>query len=105
MIWTWIVSHVSRLLTGLKIIFPTLVSRALATFGLSVVSFNVLLPQFKQFMLQYVTALDPETMNFLGAIGLGQGMSMVFSALVVQLSWRIWIVPKSVADQLPGGGA
>jgi len=30
---------------------------------------------------------------------------MVFSALTVRLAWKVFLVPKSVADAMGGGGA
>lgn len=104
-VWVWIIGLVARVVIAFKAAAYSIVTRVLATFGLTIVSFETVLPQIKAFVMQYVSGLPPETLNFLGAVGLGQAMSMVFSALTIQLSYKTFIVPKAVADALPGQGS
>ncbi|MGN5774281.1 hypothetical protein ABVB18_21915 [Xanthomonas citri pv. mangiferaeindicae] len=33
-------------------------------------------------------------------MGIGTAMSMVLSALTVRMTWKVFLVPKSVADSL-----
>lgn len=103
-VWEWIIGLVARLLIGLKLAAASIVSRVLATFGLTLVSFKTLLPLLKDYVLQLVGSLPDNAREFLAAIGLGQAMSMVFSALVVQLTFKVFVMPKAVADALPGAG-
>lgn len=103
MVWQWIVDGISRFLVAAKLAAAGIAGRILATFGLTMVTFQSLLPNLKSFVLQFVSGLPSEMMDFLGAIGLGQAMSMVFSALTVRLAWKVFIVPKAVADSLAGG--
>lgn len=101
-VWVWILAGVARLVLALKLAAASIVTRVLATFGLTMVSFETVLPVLKSYVLQFAAGLPQEALNFLGAIGLGQAMSMVFSALTIQLAHRVFIVPKAVADALPG---
>lgn len=103
-VWEWIIGLVARVVIGLKLAAASIVSRVLATFGLTLVSFKTLLPPLKAYVLELVGGLPENAREFLAAIGLGQAMSMVFSALVIQLSFKLFVMPKAVADALPGGG-
>lgn len=103
-VWTWITGGIAHLLAGLKTVAASIVMRVLGTMGLTVISLKGVLPQLKAFVLQFVSGMPAEAINFLGAIGLGQAMSMVFSALTVQLAAKTFIVPKPVADSLRNGG-
>lgn len=102
-VWEWIIGGIARLLIALKLAAAGIVGRVLGTFGLTMVTFEALLPQLKSFMLQFASGLPSEALNFIGAIGLGQAMSMIFSALTVRLAWKVFIVPKAIADGLGGG--
>ncbi len=101
-VWEWIAQGTGYFLGSLKMLAATIVSRILATFGLSMVTFNSILPNLKSFILQYVGALPASTMDFLAAIGIGQAMSMVMSALTIRLAWKVFIIPTAVATQLSG---
>ena len=102
-IWEWIVGAIARLLLGLKLAAAGIVGRVLATFGLSLVTFNAVLPNFQSFIQSQAGGLSGEALNFLGAIGLGQAMSMVLSALTIRMAWRVFLVPTSVANAIGGG--
>lgn len=103
-VWSWILDGIAHLLVALKLAAAGIFGRVLATFGLTAVTFDTLLPNLKAFVNQYVTGLGAEAMNFLGAIGLGEAMSMILSALAVRLAWKVFIIPKAVADGLQGLG-
>lgn len=79
-----------------------IVGRVLATFGLALVSFQSVLPNLKQFLLGYVQGIPPKALEFMGAVGLDVAMTMILSALTVRLAWKVFIIPKGVADALPG---
>ncbi len=102
-VWEWITEGSAFLLGALKVAAAGIVARILATFGLSAVTFNSLLPSLKDFILQFTGQLPPEVMSFFGAIGIGIAMSMILSALTVRMAWRIFIIPTAVANQLGGG--
>lgn len=105
MVWEWITGLVSQLLGGLKMAAAGIVGKILSTFGLSLVTFKGILPSLKAFILQFISGMPADALQFLGAIGLGQAISMVFSALTVRLAWKVFLVPKAVADSLGGGAA
>lgn len=105
MVWGWITGGVGHFLALLKIAAAGIIGRVLATFGLSLVTFKGVLPSLKALMLQFVSGMPADALQFLGAIGLGQAISMVFSALSVRLAWKVFLVPKSVADAMGGGAA
>lgn len=105
MVWQWIVDGIAKLLIALKLAAAGIFGRILATFGLSMVTFDAVLPNLKAFVLQYTSGLPAEALNFLGAIGLGQAMSMIFSALTIRMAWKVFIVPTSTVASLTGGGS
>ena len=102
-VWEWITGGIARLIIALKLAAAGIVGRILGTFGVTMVTFEALLPQLKSFVLQFASGMPAEALNFLGAVGLGQAMSMIFSALTVRLAWKLFIVLKSIADGLGGG--
>ncbi|UNU12605.1 DUF2523 family protein [Xanthomonas translucens] len=93
-----------HLLGKLKDAAAGIVGKILATFGLTAVTFQSILPSLKAFVLQYVGGLSGPTLDLLGYLNVGTAMSMVLSALTVRLTWKVFLVPKSVADQLAGVG-
>lgn len=104
MIWDWIIKGISHLLVGLKVAAAGIVGRVLATFGLTMITFNALLPELKAFVLEKAAGLPASSLDFLGYLNVGVAMSMIFSALTIRLAWKVLIVPTSVADTLAGGG-
>lgn len=103
MVWTWILKAVMLLVGTLKDAAAGIFARILATFGLTTVTFNAVLPNLKAFVLQYIGGISGPAQELLGYLGVGTAMSMILSALTVRLTWKVFIVPKAVADQLGGG--
>lgn len=103
MVWDWIAKGAIHLVGTLKDAAAGIAGKVLATFGLTTVTFNAVLPNLKAFVLQYIGGLPPAAMDMLSYLGVGTAMSMVLSALTVRMTWKIFIVPKSVADQLGSG--
>ena len=99
-VWKWITGGIGYLLSGLKNAAAGMVGKVLSTFGLTMVTFQSLLPNLKDFVTQYTDLLPADVMNFLGAIGLGQAMSMILSALMVRMAWKVFVIPTSVADTM-----
>lgn len=102
-VWDWIVGGIGHLLSGLKTIAATIVGKVLATFGLTMISISALLPQLKAFVLQFVSGIPAELLNFLGYLNIGVAMSMIFSALTVRLALKVLIVPTAAVSQLGQG--
>lgn len=102
-VYEWIKDFAGEIVTAFSGGIGGIVTKALSFFGLSMISFNVVLPKLKAFVMQFVSGMPGEAMQFLGAIGLGQAMSMVFSALVIRFSWKVLIVPKAAADAIGQG--
>lgn len=99
-VWEWITQGVAFLFGYLKGIIGHLFGKVLATFGLTMISFEVILPQITAYITQFVSGMPAEALNFLGYIGLGKAMSMVLSALTVAGASKVMIVPKSVAQTM-----
>jgi len=99
-IWEWITGGIVRLVIALKLAAAGLFGRILAAYGLTMVTFNAVLPNLKAFVSDRVSGMPAEAMNFMGAIGLGQAMSMILSALTIRMAWKVFIIPKSVADSM-----
>lgn len=101
-VWEWILGGIAHLLAGLRDLAAGMVGKVLATFGLSVVTFNGLLPSLKGYVTSLTSGMPAEAMRMLGSLGVGIAMSMIMSALAVRLAWKVFIVPTSVANQLGG---
>lgn len=82
-----------------------IVARILGAFGLTAVSLNSVVPSLKEFLMQYAAMLPPKATEFLSAIGIDIFMTMVLSALAIRLAWKVFILPKGVANALPAGAA
>lgn len=104
-VWTWIIQGIAHLVSGIKAAAAGIVGKVLATFGLSIVTFEAILPPLKAFMVSMVSGLPAQLLQFLGAIRFGEAVSMILSALAVRMAWKVFIVPTSIANQLPGGGS
>lgn len=105
MVADWIVDGVSHLLEKLKEAAAGIVGKVIGTFGLSIVTFNSVLPNFKAYVMSQVSGMPANMLDLLGYLGVGEAISMVLSALTIRLTWKVFFVPKAVADQLSGGGA
>jgi hypothetical protein len=101
-IWEWITGGIGYLLGAVKLAAASIVARVLGAFGLSVVSINSILPDLQALVAQHTSGLTAEAASFLGAIGLGEAISMVLSALTIRMAFQVLIVPTSVADRLAG---
>lgn len=102
-VWDWITGGIVRLLVALKLAAATIVGRVLSAYGLSLVTFDALLPDLKAFVTQHVAGMPAESMAVLGALGVGQVMSWILSALTIRMAWKVFIIPKSVADTMGAG--
>lgn len=102
-VWEWITGGVVFLIAGVKTAAAGIVGKVLTTFGLTMVTFEALLPNLKQFVMGYVSGMPADALNMLGALGIGQAMSMILSALTVRMAYRVFIVPTSVANQMGAG--
>jgi hypothetical protein len=100
-VWEWITGGIAHLIASLKLAASTLVGKVLGAFGLTIISLEALLPPLKAFVLSHVQAIPPQVMQLVGALGIGEAISMILSALTVRLATKTMIVPKSVADTLP----
>lgn len=103
MVWDWVSKGAEHVVGVAKDAAAGIVGKFLATFGLTTVTFNAILPNLKAFVLQYMGGLPADAVSFLGYLQVGTAMSMILSALTVRLTWKVFIVPKSVADQLGAG--
>jgi hypothetical protein len=103
MVWGWITAAVTLLLVKLKDALAGMIGKVLGTFGLTLVSFNSILPNLKAFVLSQMSGLSGPSLDLLGYLQVGTAISMVLSALTVRLTWKVFLVPTSVANQLSGG--
>ena len=104
-VWDWIVKGIGKFFVLFKDAVAGLVSKVLGTFGLSLVTFNGILPDLKAFLAGFFDDLPPAVVQLASAVGLDAGMSMIVSALTVRMAWSVFIIPTSVKQQLQGGGA
>lgn len=92
-----------RLITVFKVGAAALVARVLGAFGLTMVTFNGILPSLKAYLSSYINAIPTQAQEFLGALGMDIFFTMIVSALTVRLAWKVMFIPKTVAANLPGG--
>ncbi|KHM92077.1 hypothetical protein OR60_17760 [Xanthomonas vesicatoria] len=100
MTWDWIGGAVGLLVGKLKDAAAGMAGKAFTAFGVTAVSFETVLPRLKELVTEKVSLLPGPALDLLGYLGVGQVISMVLSALMVQMSWKVFFVPKTVADQL-----
>ncbi|KRG64259.1 hypothetical protein ABB26_08745 [Stenotrophomonas humi] len=105
MVWGWIIDGVKHLLGKFKDAASGIVGKVLSTFGLTTITLEAVLPNLKAFVLQYTGGITGQAADLLGYLGVGTAISMILSALTVRMAWKVFIVPKSIADQLTGGGS
>lgn len=99
-VWTWIIGGIAHLFAKLREVAAGIVGKVLATFGLSIVTFQGLLPSLKSYVMGFVSGMPAQVVQLLGALGVGIAMSMILSALAVRLAWKVFIVPTAVANAL-----
>jgi hypothetical protein len=101
-VWDWIAKGIGYFFGTLKTALAGLVARCLGTFGLSLVTFNGILPDLKSFLQGFFTSLPANVLELASALGLDAGMSMIVSALTIRMAWSVFIIPTSVRDTLQG---
>lgn len=94
-IWAIITGAIPLLWAGLKKIAPELVIKILSAIGLTMATNKYVLPEMQSYISHYATGMTAEASNFLGAIGLGQAISMVLSAYTVSATTRVFLSKKS----------
>jgi hypothetical protein len=103
MVADWIKDAVSHLIGSLKEHIGGMFGKLLATFGLTTVTWSAVLPNLKAFVVQQTGGITGPAADMLGYLRLGEAISMILSALTIRLAWKVFIVPKSVADTIGGG--
>lgn len=101
-IWEWITGGIGYFLGALKLAIAGLVGRVLGTFGLSLVTFEAILPDLKSFVATKFGELPPTVTQLAGAVGLDVAMTMIVSALTVRMAWSVFVVPTSVKNAMGG---
>ncbi|APR11032.1 DUF2523 domain-containing protein [Xanthomonas citri pv. citri] len=99
-VWDWIRRGVGLLWEVFFSGIGRIVSKITASFGVTLVSVNALLPNLKTFITTYVGALPDWAQNFLGAVGFDIFITMIISALSVRFMFKVIPMPTSVAQQL-----
>jgi hypothetical protein len=104
-VWDWIAKGIGYFFGALKTAIGGLIARILGTFGLSLVTFNGVLPDLKEFLGGLFSSLPPALTQLASAVGLDVGMTMIISALTVRMAWSVFVIPTSAKNALQGGGA
>ncbi len=99
-IWEWITRAVNLVWTVLFGGIGRIVTKALSTAGITLVSVSQLLPQLRSEISDYFSGLPDWAHNFIGAVGFDVFMSMILSALSVRFMFKIIPMPTSQAQQL-----
>lgn len=99
-VWQWIMGAIGHLVAAFKTAAAGIFGKVLATFGLTMVTFEAVLPSLKAYIVNMVGSLPAQYVEFLGAVGIGKAISMILSALTVRMAWKVFIVPTSVVQGL-----
>lgn len=99
-IWEWITRAVNLVWTVLFGGIGRIVTKALSTAGITLVSVSQLLPQLRSEISDYFSGLPDWAHNFIGAVGFDVFMSMILSALSVRFMFKIIPMPTAQAQQL-----
>lgn len=100
MVWEWIKRGINLWWTVMFGGVGRMVTKALSTAGITLVSINQLLPILKTTIATYVGSLPDTAHNFLGAVGFDQFMTMILSALSVRFMFKIIPMSTAKAQQL-----
>lgn len=100
MIWDWISRAVNLLWTVMFAGIGRIITKALSTAGITLVSVSQLLPILKSFVLEYFSSLPDWASNFIGAVGFDKFITMILSALSVRYMFKIIPMPTSAAQDL-----
>lgn len=103
MVADWITDLVGAIWDKAKDVVGGLAGKVLATFGLTTVTWTSVLPNLKAFVASYASGLSGDTLQMVGYLGWAEVVSMICSALTIRLAWKVFIIPKAVADTLGGG--
>lgn len=99
-IWEWIKRGVNLIWTVMFGGVGRLVTKALSTAGITLVSINQLLPVLKSSVANYFGGLPDWAHNFIGAVGFDQFMTMILSAISVRFMFKIIPMSTSQAQRL-----
>lgn len=99
-VWDWITRGVNLVWTVLFGGIGRIVTKALSTAGITLVSVSQLLPVLKSTIATYVGSLPDTAHNFLGAIGFDVFMTMILSALSVRFAFKVIPMSTSKAHEL-----
>ena len=103
MVADWIKDGVAHLIGSLKESISGIVGKFLAASGLTTVSWTAVLPNLKAFIAQQMGGISGPAAEMLGYLRVGEAISMILSALTIRLAWKVFIVPKAVADTMGAG--
>ena len=101
-LWKFCAKGLEYLFHLFKVGMVNIVTRVLAAFGLSIVTVNTLFPALRGWLEGYMTSLPSNVLDFMGAIGLDIFMGAVISALVVESTTRIFLMPTAAVDAIRG---
>ena len=80
-----------------------IVGKIVSWFGVTLVTWNAILPDLKGFVENYVADLPDQAKVMMSALGVDQALSMILSALVIRLAWKVFFIPTSVAQSMGMG--
>lgn len=95
-----ITAWVSGLISALKLAVSAFVARVFAALGLSWVSFEYVLPNLKQWLIDRAAVLPPDAVAFLSAIGLDIFMVMIISAYVARIGLQVFLVSTAKLEAM-----
>lgn len=97
-----IITFAKHIVAALTAGIPGFVTRLLSATGLVLVNLNAVIPALKDFLSQYLGQLPPAALTLIGALGLDIAISMIVSAYAVKLAFKWLILPRAVAENIPG---
>ena len=76
-----------------KVVVGSVIARVFTALGVTLTTYNGALPSLKSFLMPYFSALPPAALQLMSAVGFDIAVTMILSAYVVRLSWKVAFIP------------
>lgn len=97
-----LVGFAGHLVGGLKLAASAIFARIMAWLGLTFVSMRYVMPDVKDFLAGYMSALPDQVADLAGAMGVDIFMVLILSAIVARMGMRVFLAGVDQLQQMIG---